>query len=192
MKTFLPALAGVLAIALAQPSSAQAQAPCDIKSIYTDPTRPTVNPEYPARTNTFNWYMGRQNSGMVWSLNSVAINEANIKSQFAYTPNSQTVYLKFILNLKPKVTTANTQNVLVVLKYPVTMRSVGGNPHRLLGPLLSRAAPDGGGRRAGHVHGQRLPSGRYAAPFRPNKDWSCYHQYGRRHRRCASVPQPGH
>ena len=29
-----------------------------------------------------------------------------------------------MLNLKPKVATANTQNVLVVLKYPVTMRSV--------------------------------------------------------------------
>lgn len=79
MKNFLPALAGVLAIAFAQPSSAQAQAPCDFKGIYTDPTQPAVNPEYPAHTNTFNWYTGQQNSGMAWSLNSQAINEPNIQ-----------------------------------------------------------------------------------------------------------------
>jgi len=54
MKNLLPALAGVLAIALTQSFSAQAQAPCDLKGIFTDPAQPAVNPEYPTRTNTFN------------------------------------------------------------------------------------------------------------------------------------------
>jgi len=53
-ENFLPALAGVLAIALTQSFSTQAQAPCDLKGIFTDPAQPVVNPEYPTRTNTFN------------------------------------------------------------------------------------------------------------------------------------------
>ena len=94
MKNFLPALAGVLAIALAQPSSAQAQTPCDIKGIYTDPARPAVNPEYPARTNTFNWYTGQQNNGMAWSLNSQAINEPNIQMPWWQTDNAQITHIQ--------------------------------------------------------------------------------------------------
>lgn len=50
MKKFLPVLAGVLAIAFTQPFATKAQAPCDLKGIYTDPAQPAVNPEYPART----------------------------------------------------------------------------------------------------------------------------------------------
>ena len=41
-----------------------------------------------------------------------------------FNPTGGAIYLKFILNLRPRVTTPTTQNVLVVLKYPVTVRSV--------------------------------------------------------------------
>ena len=48
--------------------------------------------------------------------------ETNNKT--AYAPSSQPLYLKFMLNLRPRVSSPNIQNVLLVLKYPVTMRSV--------------------------------------------------------------------
>ena len=91
MKNLLPAVAGLLAIAFSQPSFAQTAAPCDSKGILTDPgnpAQPAMNPEYPARTNTFNWYAGQQNNGMAWSLNNVAINEANIQMPWWQTDNA--------------------------------------------------------------------------------------------------------
>ena len=99
MKNLLPALAGVLAIALTQSFSAQAQAPCDLKGIFTDPAQPAVNPEYPTRTNTFNWYNGQQNNGMAWSLNSPAINEPNIQMPWWQTDNAQITQLQGKLDL---------------------------------------------------------------------------------------------
>ena len=101
MKKFLPALAGVLAIAFTQHfgAQAQAQAPCDVKGIYTDPAQPAVNPEYSPRTNTFNWYQGQQNSGMAWTLNSPAINEPNIQMPWWQTDNAQITHLQGKLDL---------------------------------------------------------------------------------------------
>ena len=99
MKTFLPALAGLLAIALTQPIFAQTAAPCDVKGIFTDPAKPAVNPEYPARTNTFNWYAGQQNNGMAWNLNSVAINEPNIQMPWWQTDNAPITNLQGKLDL---------------------------------------------------------------------------------------------
>lgn len=46
----------------------------------------------------------------------------DIKNQF--NTSSTPIYLKFILNPKPRVPSPTTQNVLVVLKCPATMRSV--------------------------------------------------------------------
>lgn len=94
MKNFLPALAGVLAIAFAQPILAQTATPCDQKGIFTDPAMPAVNPEYSPRTNTFNWYLGQQNSGMAWTLNNVAINEPNIQLPWWQTDNAQITHLQ--------------------------------------------------------------------------------------------------
>ncbi|GAA4038286.1 hypothetical protein GCM10022409_24660 [Hymenobacter glaciei] len=94
MKKMIPALAGVLAIAFTQPFATKAQAPCDIKGIYTDPAQPAVNPEYPARTNTFNWYTGQENSGMAWKLNSQAINEPNIWMPWWQTDNAQITHIQ--------------------------------------------------------------------------------------------------
>ena len=73
MRFFLPAIAGLLAIALAQPLRAQSPAPCDVKGIRTGNPGgyyfPAYNPEYPTRTNTFNWYYGQQYNGRWWNLN---------------------------------------------------------------------------------------------------------------------------
>lgn len=71
MKKFLPTLVGMLAIAFSQPVLAQ-NTPCDVKGIRTNPGDakfPAYNPEYPARTNTFNWYYGQQYNGRWWNLN---------------------------------------------------------------------------------------------------------------------------
>lgn len=99
MKNFLPALAGVLAMAFAQPALAQTPAPCDAKGIFTDPAQPAVNPEYPARTNTFNWYIGQRNNGMAWTLNSVAINEPDIQMPWWQTDNARITHLQGKLDL---------------------------------------------------------------------------------------------
>lgn len=90
-------MTGLLAIAFAQPISAQTAAPCDRKGILTDPgnpAQPAVNPEYPARTNAFNWYVGQQNSGMAWNLNDVAIGEPNIQMPWWQTDNAQISHLQ--------------------------------------------------------------------------------------------------
>jgi len=96
MKKFLPTVVGLLAIALAQPCFAQT--PCDEKGILTDPgtwKRPVArNPEYPARLNSFNWYVGQQNNAMAWNLNSVAINEPNIQMPWWQTDNAQITHLQ--------------------------------------------------------------------------------------------------
>ena len=72
----LLAVAGLLAVAFAQPLQAQTPAPCDVKGIRTaNPGGyyfPAYNPEYPARTNTFNWTYGQQYNGRWWNLNSQA------------------------------------------------------------------------------------------------------------------------
>ena len=82
---------------------------------------PTAN----SSTKTYFLRTDYVNSGCLTN-QQFTLEVADIKSQFAYTPSSQTVYLKFILNLKPKVVPGLPvpQNVLVVLKYPVTTRSV--------------------------------------------------------------------
>lgn len=70
-------MVGLLSIALAQPVVAQPAAPCDIKGISTNPWSGkrgplAYNPEYPARTNTFNWAYGQQYNGRWWNLNCQA------------------------------------------------------------------------------------------------------------------------
>lgn len=47
-------------------------------------------------------------------------------SEFVFAAASYPIYLKFILNLRPRNATATTQNVLLVLKYPVTIQRVIG------------------------------------------------------------------
>lgn len=73
MKKILPALAGLLAMAFAQPAISQTATPCDVKGIRTIPGVAKLggayNPEYPTRRNTFNWFYGEQNSGRWWNLN---------------------------------------------------------------------------------------------------------------------------
>lgn len=99
MKRILPALAGLLTIALVQPASAQPAAPCDNKGIFTDPAYPAVNSEYPTRTNTFNWYVGQQNSGMSWNLNSAATAQTQIPMPWWQTDNAQIANLQGKLDL---------------------------------------------------------------------------------------------
>lgn len=84
-------MAGVLAIACTQPLFAQA--PCDVKGIATNPAAAT-NSEYPARTNTFNWYYGQQYSGRWWSLNSAARpNETAIWMPWEQSDNSAMTHI---------------------------------------------------------------------------------------------------
>ena len=87
-------MAGLLAIASTQPAFSQTAAPCDSKGIYTDPAQPAVNPEYPARTNSFTWYAGQVNSGMSWRLNNASINEPDIWLPYWQTDNAKITHLQ--------------------------------------------------------------------------------------------------
>lgn len=93
MKKFLPAAAGLLSIACWQPAFSQSSTPCDVKGIVTDPAQPASNSEYPLRTNTFNWYVGQQNSGRSWNLNNPAINEASIWMPWEQTDNTSVTHI---------------------------------------------------------------------------------------------------
>ncbi|RIY04613.1 hypothetical protein D0T11_21570, partial [Hymenobacter rubripertinctus] len=83
----------MLAIACIESAWAQSPAPCDVKGISTAPVPLAINPEYPTRTNTFNWYEGQQYNGRWWNLNNVAINEQAIWMPWEQTDNTSVTHI---------------------------------------------------------------------------------------------------